>query len=51
VRKLGSIVHRGELYGVVIALGNPHWNAVRVEWSNGTREWVEASDVEWSRVV
>jgi len=48
MHRLGCIVHRGGRYGVVIALGNPHWNAVRVEWSDGKQEWVAASDVEWS---
>jgi hypothetical protein len=47
MRRLGHIVRKGELYGVVIALGDPNWDAVRVEWSDGTREWLSATDVDW----
>jgi hypothetical protein len=48
VLKKGAIVRRNGRYGVVIEIGNPHWGPpVRVEWSDGRREWVDADAVEW----
>lgn len=45
--KVGAVVRQGEEYGVVIAVSNSNFDAVKVEWSDTTTEWVSVSEVEW----
>ena len=45
--KVGAVARRGEDYGVVLAVSDTDFNAIEVEWADGTTEWVQVSDVEW----
>lgn len=48
MRRLHAIVRDGGRYGVVIAIGNRDFGPpVRIEWSDGRREWRATADVEW----
>jgi len=44
---VGAVVRRDEEYGVVIAINNSNFDAIKVEWSNATTEWVSVREVEW----
>jgi hypothetical protein len=46
MRRVGRVVRRGDLFGVVIGY-KPQWNAVRIEWSDGRLEWLEVAEVDW----
>ena len=45
--RVGAVVRRGEEYGVVFAISNSDFNAIKVEWANARTEWVSVSEVEW----
>ena len=45
--RVGAVVRRDEEYGVVIAISNSDFNAIKVEWANARTEWVSVSEVEW----
>jgi len=45
--KVGGVVRRGENYGVVIGVKAADFDAIQVEWADGTTEWVTVRDVEW----
>ena len=45
--KIGAVVRRGEEFGVVIAVSNSNFDAIKVEWADARTEWVSVSEVEW----
>ena len=40
---VGAIVRRNEEYGVVIAVSNSNFDAIKVEWANAKTEWVSVT--------
>ena len=45
--KVGAVVRRDEEYGVVIAINNSNFDAIKVEWADARTEWVSVREVEW----
>ena len=45
--KVGAVVRRDEKFGVVIALNDADFTAIKVEWDDGTAEWVAVAEVQW----
>jgi len=45
--KIGAVVRRGEEFGVVIAVSNSNFDAIKVEWADARTEWISVSEVEW----
>ena len=44
---IGAVVRRGEEYGVVVAVSNSNFDAIKVEWADARTEWISVSEVEW----
>lgn len=45
--QVGAVVRRDEDYGVVTAVDDAKFDVIEVEWDDGSRQWVEVSEVEW----
>ena len=45
--RVGAVVRRGEDYGVVTTVDDKKFEAVEVEWDDGSVEWVKVAELEW----